>query len=140
MRAVLGVLAGAIVWMAGFFVLAVVLAQFWPDYAIHGRQWTQQGVFTFTPVMACCNLLMWGVCDVAAGWICTKITPARGAFWILAGLLGLYLASLHFVLMWQKFPWWYNLGVVLPAVPLVLLGRKLGSQGVPAPTAAGRAA
>jgi hypothetical protein len=66
-RSVLGVVVGAVVWMVGFFVLALVLAQLWPDYAIHGRQWTRQGV-------------------------------------------------------------WYNLGVVIPAVPAVVLGGKLANS------------
>jgi hypothetical protein len=59
MRSVLGVLFGVVVWMVGFFVLAQALALLWPDYAIHGRQWIRQGVFTFTPLMACLNLLFW---------------------------------------------------------------------------------
>ena len=41
-RGVLGVVVGAVVWMVGFLALATVLAQLWPDYAIHGRQWTRQ--------------------------------------------------------------------------------------------------
>jgi len=35
------------------------------------------------------------------------------------------LAVLHFALCWSRFPWWYNLGVVIPAVPAVLAGAKL---------------
>jgi hypothetical protein len=38
-RALLGVVVGAVSWMVGFWILAIVLAQLWPDYAIHGRQW-----------------------------------------------------------------------------------------------------
>jgi hypothetical protein len=135
-RAVLGVLVGAIVWMAGFYVCVLVLAQLWSDYAVHGRQWTTQGVFTFTPVMACCNLLFWALAAVAAGWACAKLGKRRSSLWVLAGLLGIYLAGLHFVFLWQKFPWWYNLAVVLPTVPLVLLGGKLAVPNL----ALGRAA
>jgi hypothetical protein len=28
---------------------------------------------------------------------------------------------------WALFPWWYNLGVVIPALPAVLLGASLAS-------------
>jgi hypothetical protein len=45
-RGVLGLVVGAVVWMVGFFVLALALAQLWPDYAILARQWTRQGVFS----------------------------------------------------------------------------------------------
>ncbi len=46
-RSVLGVVAGAIVWMVRFYALAIVLAKLWRDYAIHERQWIREGVFTF---------------------------------------------------------------------------------------------
>ena len=126
-RGVLGVLAGVVVWAAGFFILALVLAQLWPDYSIHGRQWTRENVFTFTSLMACCNLIFWLLAETGAGWAAGKIGKRREAVWVLAGLLGIYLVSLHLVLFWSRFPWWYNLGVVIPVVPAVLLGGKLAN-------------
>jgi hypothetical protein len=30
-RSVFGVVAGAVVWMVGFYALAIVLAKLWPD-------------------------------------------------------------------------------------------------------------
>ena len=134
-RSVLGVLVGAVVWMVGFLVLALLLAQLWPDYAIHGRQWTRQAVFTFTPLMACCNLVFWVLAEIGAGWAAGKIAKRRQAVWVLAGLVGIYLAGLHFVLYWPSFPWWYNLGVVIPAVPAVLLGGNLANSLRAAPLA-----
>lgn len=126
-RSVLGVVSGAIVWMVGFFVLALMLAQLWPDYASHGRQWTRQGVFTFTPLMACFNLAFWALAEIAAGWTAGKIAKRRAAVWVLAGIVGIYLAGVHLFLYWSRFPWWYNLGVVIPAAAAVLLGGKLAS-------------
>lgn len=128
MRRVLGVVVGAVLWMVVFFALATVLMHLWPDYAVHGRQWTKENVFTFTPAMACCNLVFWVLAEIAAGWVTGKIAMRREAVWVLAGLLGIYLAGLHLVLYWPRFPWWYNLGVVLPAVPAVLLGGRLATQ------------
>jgi hypothetical protein len=124
-RGVLGVVVGVVLWAVGFYVLAIVLAQLWPDYAIDGRQWTQQGVYTFTTPMACCNLVFWVLAEIAAGWVAGKIAKRREAVWVLAALLGIYFAALHFLILWTRFPWWYNLGVVIPAVPAVLLGGKL---------------
>jgi hypothetical protein len=127
MRSVLGVVVGAVMWVMGFFALASGLAQLWPDYAIHGRQWVRDGVFTFTPSMAFCNVALWVLAEIAAGWVAAKISKRRGAVWVLAGLLGIYLATLHFVLYWFRFPWWYNVGVVITAVPAVLLGARLAN-------------
>jgi hypothetical protein len=125
MRNVLGVVVGAVSWMVGFWILAIVLAQIWPGYAIHGRQWLKEGVFTFTPPMAGCNVLCWALAEIGAGWVTGTIARRHTAVWVLAGLLGIYLAVMHLVLYWPRFPWWYNLGVVIPAVPAVLLGAKL---------------
>src|SRR5271169_1158870 len=123
-RGVLGVVAGVVFWAVGFFVLAILLAQLWPDYEIHGRQWTRENVFTFTPAMAYCNLLFWFLVELGAGWVAWKIAKRREAVWVLAGLLVIYLAGLHLVFFWPRFPWWYNLGVVIPVVPAVLLGGR----------------
>lgn len=124
-RSVAGVVFGAVVWMAGFFFLALVLAQLWPDYALRGLQWTRQGVFTFTPLMACFNLVFWVLAEIGAGWTVGKISKRREAVWVLAGIVGIYLAGLHLVLYWSRLPWWYNLGVVIPAVAAVYWGGKL---------------
>ncbi len=124
-RDVLGVVVGAVLWMMGFFVLALVLAQLWPAYAIHGRQWTRENVFTFTALMACCNLAFWVLAEIWAGWVAGKIAKRREAVWVLAGLVASYLAAIHLALYWPRFPWWYNLGVVIPAVPAILMGGRL---------------
>jgi hypothetical protein len=127
-RGVLGVVAGFVFWAVGFFVLALLLAQIWPDYAVHGRQWTRENVFTFTSLMACCNLVFWLLAEIGAGWGAGKIGKRHEAVWVLAGLLGIYLVSLHLVLFWSRFPWWYNLGVVIPVVPAVLFGGRLANS------------
>jgi hypothetical protein len=57
--------------------------------------------------------------------VAAKISKRPAAVWVLAALLGIYLAAVHLVLYWPRFPWRYNLGVVIPAVPAVLLGGYL---------------
>ena len=126
-RGVVAVLTGAVVWTIGFYALATALAQLWPDYAIHARQWLKEGAFTFTPPMACCNLALWALAEAGGGWVTAKISGRRAAVWALAGLIAIYLAVIHLVMSWPLFPWWYNLGVVIPALPAVLLGSSLAS-------------
>jgi hypothetical protein len=125
MRNVLGVVVGAAVWMLGFFALALLLAQLWPDYAFHGRQWTRENVFTFTPLMSISNLVCWLLAEIGAGWAASSIAKAHKAVWVLAGLVAIYFITIHLVLYWARFPWWYNLGVVIPSVPAVLFGGRL---------------
>ncbi|HEV7632560.1 MAG TPA: hypothetical protein VGO41_06180 [Steroidobacteraceae bacterium] len=128
LRSVLGVVVGAIAWMAGFYALAMLLALVWHDYALHGSQFFRDGVFTFTAPMACFNLLFWVLAEFGAGWVTMKIAKRRGAVWVLAGLLVFYLALNHLVLYWPRFPWWYNLGVVIPAARAVLLGGRAAGR------------
>ena len=126
-RAVLGVATGAVVWMVGFYALTTMLVHLWPDYALHAREWLRAGAFTFTAAMACCNLLLWVLAEIGAGWVAARIAKRPDAVRILAGLVGIYLAAVHLVMYWPRFPWWYNLGVVIPAAPAVLLGARLAN-------------
>ena len=134
-----GALIGIASWMIGFLALGILLAQVWPEYAIHGRAWMQEGVFTFTPPMAVCNLLFWAIADVLAGWLAAMIAGTGSATRIVALLLTGYLALMHFVLNWELFPWWYNVGVVLPAFPATILGGRLARRFATASGNPGRA-
>jgi hypothetical protein len=133
-RSVLGILAGAVVWMAVFYALVILLALIWPDYMAHGRVWGSRGVFTFTSLMACFNLLFWVVAEIGAGWVTMKIARRHQTVWVFAALLLIYLFSIHILLRWPDFPWWYNLAVVMPAVPAVLLGARQASAPHPTST------
>jgi uncharacterized membrane protein YeaQ/YmgE (transglycosylase-associated protein family) len=123
-RNLVGVVVGALVWMFGFYILAIGLALLWPAYALQGRIYFRDGTFNFTTLMACSNVLMWALAAVAAGWVASRIATRREAAWVLAAVLGIYLATLHLFLYWPRFPWWYNLAVVIPTVPAVLLGAR----------------
>jgi hypothetical protein len=127
-RSVLGVVVGVIVWMAVFSALAFGLAALWHDYGLHGRDWFRDHSFTFTSLMGCVNLVFWVLAEIAAGWVAMKIAQRRKAVWVLAALLGLYLAYQHLWVYWSSIPWWYNLGVVIPAVFAVLLGGRLARE------------
>ena len=127
-RSIVGIVVGVLVWMFGFYALAIGLSLLWPDYALHGRQFVREGVFTFTAPMAWCNVLLWILVGIAGGWVGEKIARRRTAVWVLAGLLGLYLVVLHLVLYWARFPWWYNLAVVISCVPAVVGGGRLAAN------------
>ncbi len=84
----------------------------------------QQRLFTFTPPMAACTLLPWVVAAFAAGFVAMKIARVRRAGQILAALIVAYAAAVHLILEWPRFPWWYNLTVVLQMGPAILLGAR----------------
>jgi hypothetical protein len=121
-RNVVAVVVGAVAWMFVFYALAIGLALLWPAYSLQGRIFFRDGTFNFTTAMAACNVLIWALAAIAAGWVASRIATRREAVWVLAAALGIYLATLHLFLYWPRFPWWYNLAVAIPAVPAVLLG------------------
>lgn len=127
-RSVGAVAIGLVAWIAMFFALAFLLAAVWPDYGAHGRDWFGKQEFTFTSTMACLNLVLWALAEFTAGWVTMKISRRRGATWILAAILFIYLAVIHLLLEWSRFPWWYNLGVVIPCMPAILLGGRCAAD------------
>jgi hypothetical protein len=135
-RAILGFIAAAVVWIPAFFTLARLGFFIWPDYEPHARAWLDQGVFTFPAPMAAYNVACWALTHVIVGWLGVAIGGRREVGWALAAVIALYLAAVHLVLYWPNFPWWYNLGVALLAAPAVLVGGKLAGRfvrpGVPA--------
>jgi hypothetical protein len=130
MRAVLGVVAGWIVWFVGFLALAILLAAVWPDYRVHGRAWMNDHVFDFPTAMAVVNVIFWIVAEIAGGWVTMAVARRRGAVWVLAAIVGVYLLYEHLYAEWANIPAWYNLAVALTAIPAVLLGGTLAGRNV----------
>jgi hypothetical protein len=127
-RSVLGVVVGAVVWMALFLLLGFSLAAVWQDYGLHGRNWFQARIYDFTPAMSVCNALIWILAEIGAGWLAVVLARRREAAWVLAALIGVYLAYLHLYQEWANLPWWYNLAVAIPAAPAVLCGGRLAGR------------
>ena len=136
-RAVLGVVVGWIVWLAGFMALAILLAAVWPEYGVHGSAWLNDHVFDFPNNMAVLNVLFWIVAEITAGYVAMLIARRREALWVLAAIVGGYLAYEHLYVEWSNIPAWYNLVVAISGAPAVLLGGKLAGRharaGRPAP-------
>ncbi len=128
LRHVLGIVAGAALCNFGFLALAFSLAQLWPAYAVHGRTYMQQRVFMFPPPMAVCTLALWFVAAFAAGFVAMKISHVWRGIQVLAVLIVAYAATIHLILEWSRFPWWYNLALVLQMGPAVLLGARSTSR------------
>jgi hypothetical protein len=126
-RGVLGTIVGALVWMAAFFTFARVFMLFSPDYAEHARTWMSARVYDFTPAMSAFNAVDWIAAEVLAGWLAVVIAARREAAWVLAVVIGAYMAYLHLYQEWANLPWWYNLAVAIPVAPAILVGGRLAS-------------
>jgi hypothetical protein len=130
-RAIVGVVAGWIVWFVGFLALAIGLASVWPEYRVHGQAWMNDHVFDFPTVMAVCNVAFWVLAEIAAGWVGMAIARRREAVWALAAIVGGYLLYEHLYAEWANIPAWYNLAVAITGIPAVLLGGNLAGRRVP---------
>ena len=135
-RAVVGFIAGAAIWMPAFFVLASLGNFVWSDYGTHAQTWFEQRTYTFPSAMSAFNALCWALAGALAGWLAVAIGRRREVAWALAVVIASYACLLHVILYWPGFPWWYNLAVALPAAPAVLLGGRLAGRFVPRPTPA----
>ena len=129
-RGVLGVVAGWIVWFVGFLALAILLAAVWPEYRVHGQAWMNDHVFDFPNSMAVFNVVFWILAEIAAGCVAMAIARRREAVWVLAAIVGGYLAYEHLYAEWANIPAWYNLAVAIAAIPAVLLGGRLAGRSV----------
>jgi hypothetical protein len=127
-RVALGIVIGAIAWMVAFFTIARLLFLVWPDYALHAEAWMTAEIYEFTAPQSGFNALFWVLAEIFAGWLTVLVARRREASWVLAALIGGYLAFMHLYFVWDNFPWWYNLAVALPAAPAVLFGGKLAGR------------
>ena len=127
-RAVLGVVAGWIVWFLAFLGLAIGLAAVWPEYRVHGQAWMNDHIFDFPTNMAVLNVIFWILAEIAAGWVTMAIARRREALWVLAAIVGPYLFYEHLYAEWANIPAWYNVAVAITAIPAVLLGGKLAGR------------
>ena len=57
------------------------------------------------------------------------IARRREALFVLAAIVGGYLAYEHLYAEWTNIPTWYNLAVAITGIPAVLLGAKLAGRG-----------
>jgi hypothetical protein len=128
LRSALGIVVGAVAWMVLFFSIARLLFLVWPDYAVHAGTWMSAQVYEFTAPQSGFNALFWVLAEISAGWLTVAIARRGEAAWILAALIGLYMASMHLYYEWASFPWWYNLAVAIPAAPAVLFGGRLAGR------------
>jgi hypothetical protein len=128
LRNALAVIFGLIACNLVFGAFAYGTVLIWPDYAIHGHQWLDQRIFTFPPIMAYLNLAYWAASFFVAGWATAKIARDGSSVSVAAGLMALYAIYVHMLHEWSKFPWWYNLAVVISVVPAILWGARIATE------------
>ena len=121
-RAILGVVAGLLVWLAIVAVAGVVMRGAWADYA------AVADAMTFTLPMMVARLSIGALATVAAGWVAGLIARGAAIARLAPGVILLLLFIPQHYLLWDKFPIWYHLTFLGSLVPLTWLGGKLASR------------
>jgi hypothetical protein len=126
LRSVLAVVAGYAVWTVAFWILIFLLALAWPALRDAGVVFFEQGRYDiFATPMLVAFQFMWPIANAAAGLVTRLISRRQLEVWVLAALLFAYF---HLWALWDELPVWYNVVVVIPVVPMVLVGGLLGAR------------
>ena len=121
-RAIGGLLAGALVWkaIAALFTLAGNLV--WPAYAAVEVQ------RVFTLEMFASRLLVGALANLAFGAVAAWVAGAeKNAFRLALGAWMIFSVVDH-ILVWDQFPVWYHLLYLACIVPMAMLGARLVRQ------------
>lgn len=122
-RAILGVVAGLLAFVAVAAVAGIIMRGAWPDYA------RVADAMIFTLPMMLARLSIGAVAAIVAGWV-TAIIARRSTLVRLApGLLLLLVFIPQHIMLWQKFPVWYHLTFLLSLIPLTYLGGMRAGRG-----------
>ena len=125
-RTLLAVIVGLVVWWLAFYasLLAFVLA--WPALNEATRPALENGDFSrLTTPMWLLFLTMYLWVNPVAGCATARTGKKGNDVWIVAGLMSLYAAFMHYYVLWNVYPKWYNLLVPISIPPLMYAGARL---------------
>jgi hypothetical protein len=121
-KAILGVIAGLVVW-----IVVATLGNWLLRAAIEGYT-AAEPTMQFTLAMQVGRLVVGAVSSLAAGAACASLTRATpAATVVLAIVLVLMFLPVHYRL-WTQFPAWYHATFLISLAPLVLLGARLARR------------
>jgi hypothetical protein len=127
LRAVLGVVAGLVVWFVVVTVADRAMRAGWPAYQ---AVWSANA---FTLPMLIARLSESFVASIAAAVVAARIAPAPAVPWALGVVLLAVFIPIH-IGLWAKFPVWYHATFLasLPAISVAVGSLARGRRAVPA--------
>jgi len=129
LRPILAVVAGYVAWMVAFWIPMVLMTLVWPALQAAAQTYFEQGHYdVFDTPMLISFQLVWPIANATAGFVTRLIARRQREVWWLALLLFAYFAYNHLWALWYELPTWYNVIVIIPVVPMVLVGGRLGGR------------
>src|SRR5262245_55223251 len=110
LRSVIAVVAGFVVWVVVFPLLAMLEAQFWPSLAEAARTYFEtQSYAVFDTAMLASFQALWPLTNAAAGLATGSIAKRLTEVWVVCAILLAYFAYNHLWALRDDLPVWYNL-------------------------------
>lgn len=129
LKAILGVVAGLVVFVAVATIGGLILRLSWPAYA------SVAAAMTFTLPMLITRLSIGAVATVSAGFVTALIARRSIRATLTTGVLLLVGFVPQHIQIWARFPAWYHLTFLLSLLPLTYLGGR-AAQRMKAPAGA----
>lgn len=132
-RPVLAVIAGYVAWVIAFWTPMFVLSSLWPSLRETGRVFWEQGRYDiFDPSMLIAFQLIWPIANGAAGFVTRLVSKRQIEVYCLTALIFTYFVYNHLWALWGVMPDWYNIVVVIPVIPMIIIGSKIAGRRAPA--------
>jgi hypothetical protein len=130
LRVILGAIIGFIVWILLLMVTDAVWLAISPDWFGKHQTEFQAAVNNKTPFMVDSTILIITVIrsaifTVITGYIAALIAKENFKSPALLGVLLFLFGGVVSLVAWNYLPFWYHLGILLPLIPLAILGGKL---------------
>ena len=122
LKAILGVVAGLVVFLAVATIAGVILRLSWPAYA------SVAAAMTFTLPMLITRLSIGAVATLSAGLVTALIARRSMRATLTTGVLLLLGFVPQHILIWARFPAWYHLTFLLSLLPLTYLGGRVAQR------------
>lgn len=129
-RIILGAIAGFIVWTVFLLGSDAIWIAFSPDWYGKHQIELQNAVTNKTPFMADSTVLIIAIFrsalfSVITGFIAAWIAGENSKSPLLLGIFLLAFGSFIHSMILNNVPLWYHFGILLPLIPLAILGGKL---------------
>jgi len=116
LKAILGVVAGVVVFLVVATIGGLILRATWPAYV------SVAAAFRFTLPMLLTRLSIGAVATISAGLVAALIARRSVRVALATGVVLLAGFVPQHIMIWAKFPAWYHLTFLLSLLPLTWLG------------------
>jgi hypothetical protein len=135
-RIVIGVVAGFMSWMIGWFGCEKMFSALWPSWygaqqdafqsvLVNGGQFAPQASFLLTHI-AC-----GAVVSLIAGYLAARIARENKRAPIILAILLLALGVMKMAMSWQYVPAWYHVAFTLQLLAMPIVGGKTATTSSP---------